>query len=283
MSEIYRNSINKTVTFDIDTAPTSARFQRGTLDIVVPITDTNKAVIPYDITRVDGPFDVVWSYSVQGKAYTKTDEHHVITPYFTKDELVAWDSDFALLDDAAVLRLENNVRGVIQTVTDQKFGLEYETISFKGTGGPMVSLPKRLVSTDGLNDPSGVLLDSTVWIGNDGWTLNTKNFPTWVDDLASTNPIRNPFVAYGAFGKDTYYSLTGYWGYESVPSDISLAAKILAEDYGCDESLWRDRYIGNIRAADWRFEFNTGAFQKTGNVKVDQILGKYTLNRMVVL
>ena len=283
MSEIYRDSIGKTVTFDVDSAPTSARFQRDTLDIVVPITDTNKAVVPYDITRFDGPFNVVWSYSVSGKAYTKSDTHYVITPYFTKEELVLWDSDFAMLDDPAVLRLENNVRGIIQTVTGQKFGLEYDTVSFKGSGSAMVSLPKRLVQTDGLNDPSGVLLDSAVWIGNDGWTLNTKNYPTWVDQLATTNPIQNPFEARGRFDAETYYSLTGYWGYESVPSDISLAAKILAEDYGCDESAWRDRYIGNIRAADWRFEFNTKTFQRTGNVKVDQLLSKYILNWMVVL
>jgi hypothetical protein len=196
---------------------------------------------------------------------------------------VDWDPDFGVLTDAQVSRLEKNVRGIIEQVTGQRFNYEYDVLEFKGSGGAVVSLPKRLVSASGLYDPSGGLALTYVRAGNDGWTLTARRETTWIDSMSSTNPIRNPFKTWGKFNEGTMYRIAGYFGYESIPEDVALCARLLAEDYGCDESVWRDRYIANIRAADWRFEFGAGAFRGTGNVKVDQILQKYTLNRMAIL
>lgn len=283
MGEIYRDSVNKAVTLDITGATVmSAKFKRGTQEYTGTVSGSS-ALVPYTITRVGGDFQTVWTYSISGNQYTRTDNHVIVSPMFTKDQLVAWDADFSMLTDEQVVRLEKTIRAVIEYVTGQKFNYEYDTIAFRGNGSRLVGLPKRLVEADGIVDGSGGLIDAFVKSGNDGWTLNAEQGPTWVDAMTSTNPIRNPYKAYGIFKNDLTYTISGYFGYTSIPEDVILAAKILAEDYGCDESLWRDRYIDNIRAADWRFEFNGRAFSGTGNVKVDQILQKYTLGRMVVL
>jgi hypothetical protein len=284
MGEIYRDSMDKGVTLDIaGITPASATFNRVGLSIPAAIVNGG-AKVPYAITRLDGGFTVDWAYSVDGVAYTRTDEHKVITPYFTKPSLVSWDSEFAMLPDEKVYRLESIIRAVIQHITGQTFGYEYSTVRVQGSGGSKISLPKRLVKAEpGLRDRYGTLAETPLAIHNDGWTVSASLEPTWVDQLTSTNPIGNPFTSRGYFKETEYYEISGYFGYTSVPQDVGLAALILAEDYGCDESLWRDRYVDNIRASDWRLEFHGKAFIGTGNVKVDQLLQKYTLNRMVVL
>lgn len=283
MGEIYRDSVNQAVTFDIaNVNPSSAKVIRGAVELDAGLSN-NGAVIPYEITRLDGKFDIEWTYYVDGGSYTRRDTHEVVTPVFKKAELVEWDSDFALLDDAAVNRLEKIIRTVIQETTGQKFYYEYGTLVLRGNGANTIPLPKRLIQAVGLNDYTGDLVDQIVQPSNDGWMIHTVRRDSWVDNFYSSNPINNPWKDVSKFSEIVEYTLTGYFGYQSLPADIALAAKILAEDYGCDESLWRDRYIDNIRAADWRFQFDKRAFTGTGNVKVDQILQKYTLNRMVIL
>jgi hypothetical protein len=283
MGEIYRDSTNKGVTLDIAGASAvAAKFVRAADEYDASLSG-NLALVPYEITRLGGDFKVIWTYTVGTSQFTRTDTHSVVSPMFTKTQLVGWDSDFGLLDDQAVVRLESIIRTIIQNYTGQKFTYEYDSVVFKGSGGETVRLPKRLVEPVGLNDRTGDLLDSWVASVNDGWGLVTNSGSSWVDNFYSSNPIQNPWRKLGYFREDTTYVLTGYFGYESIPEDVLKAAMILAEDYGCDESLWRDRYIANIRAADWRFEFNSKTFLATGNVKADQILQKYRLERMVVL
>lgn len=283
MAEIYRHSTTATVTFDINGAtPTLAVFRRGDVEVSV-YPDSPTVTVPYDITRFDGKFTVEWTYTVNNQGYTKTDVHEVVSPLFNKAQLVEWDHDFAMLDDAAVVRLESIIRTVIEAHTGQKFNFEYDTVVVAGNDANKVSLPKRLVMASKLNDRTGDLLDASVKRANDGWTLITSTDSSWVDNFYGSNPIQNPWRKYGNFKSGENYALTGYFGYESVPEDVLKAARILAEDYGCDESVWRDRYITNIRAADWRFEFSGKTWTGTGNVKADKLLEKYTLSRMVVL
>lgn len=283
MGEIYRDSVGKAVTFDIaNVTPTSAVIKRGAVAIDALI-EGSSALVPYEITRYDGKFDVEWTYYVDGASYTRSDTHEVVTPMFTKQELIDWDSDFNLLDDPAISRLEKIIRTVVHEITGQKFYFEYGTVTLQGTGANSIPLPKRLIRADALNDYTGDLLDQIVQATHDGWMIRTLAVSSWVDNFYVANPIQNPYKDQSKFSTDVTYTLTGLFGYQSVPGDIALASKILAEDYGCDESLWRDRYIDNIRAADWRFQFDKRAFVGTGNVKADQILQKYTLNRMVIL
>jgi hypothetical protein len=259
----------------------SAVYVRNGIEI--PVTAAGlQAPIPYKITAVGGDFDVHWTYTVEGHEFNRIDNHRVVTPMFTKPALLAWDQDFALLSDSKIVSLERIIRNVIESVTGQTFNYEYASITVPGSGGSVVSLPKRLVTAESLNDRTGELLDSTVYRKNDGWTLSVFSEPSWVE-RKFTAPITAPWERYGSFRADTQYTISGYWGYASIPSDIAMAALLLAEDYGCDESLWRDRYVANMRSADWRFEFDARAYEGTGNVKVDRLLQKYTLNRMVVM
>ena len=284
MAEIYRDEVGLGVEFSVPSATIlEAWIERKGVFTDTQFTNGNPPSIqvPYSVTRYDGKFDVGVRYTIEGREYTKKDTHEIVTPLFKPAELIEYDSDFSKLPEQQLIDLEVLIRTLFEVITGQKFGLEYGTIYFTGSGSKMVGLPKRAVDVKPYEKSNSISSHGWTNITNDGWVLQaTPRSPSWIDKFEGDGyNISNA----GVFRSDRNYSLTGLWGYHSPPEDIVLAAKILASDYGCEQSLWRDRWIKSIRAADWRIEFDSRAYQLTGNVKVDQILDKYTLVRMVVL
>lgn len=292
MAEIYRDSVGLGVQFSVPGSNVlSAHIDRRGV-----ITQTSHAVIngapvvsvPYSVTRYDGKFDAVVKYEVEGREYEKRDTHEIVTPLFTPEELIDYDPDFERLvrdpkgerDYTEIKNLEVIIRSLFEVITGQKFGLEFDTVTFPGSGSRMVGLPKRAVEVHPYRSTNSISSYGWTQITNDGWVLKAAPRSSWVEKF---EPDLYSVGGRGVFSEGRTYSLTGLWGYHSVPEDIVTAAKLLASDYGCDQSLWRDRWIKSIRAADWRVEFDSRAYILTGNVKVDQILDKYTLVRMVVL
>lgn len=282
MAEIYRDSVGLGVEFSVpESTIVEAWIERK--GVFTDTDFTNEPVptiqVPYSVTRYDGKFDVTVRYTVEGAEYTKKETHEIVTPLFKKEELIAYDSDFSKLSDSQIADLEVLIRTLFEVITGQKFGLEYGTVFFNGSGSSMIGLPKRAIEVKPYESSNSISSHGWTNITNDGWVLRAAPRSSWISKFDEDYSVSNR----AAFRADRNYSLTGLWGYHSPPEDIVLAAKILASDYGCEQSLWRDRWIKSMRAADWRVEFDSRAYQLTGNVKVDQILDKYTLVRMVVL
>jgi len=86
-------------------------------------------------------------------------------------------------------------------------------------------------------------------------------------------------VTWQEFKEGVIYPISGVWGYEAVPESVKEAARLLVNDYACADSQYRDRYLTSMTAADWRIQFNSGAFVRTGNVRADQLLSEYVTTR----
>lgn len=284
MAEIYRDSVDKGVEFGVKGATVLEAWieRRDTVTNTDFDTtgDTTVVRIPYVVTRYDGKFEVAVRYEIEDREYIKRETHEVVTPLFTPEELKEYDPDFNSLTDNAIKNLEVIIRSLFETFTGQKFGLEWDTVTFFGSGSSMVGLPKRAIDVSPYRH-SNSLTDSYVWhnITNDGWVLHAMPRNSWLEPFEQGHTVSTA----PRFSRNRRYGLQGLWGYHSVPEDIVLAAMMLASDYGCDQNAWRDRWIKSIRTADWRIEFDSRAYTLTGNVKVDQILDRYIRVRMVVL
>jgi hypothetical protein len=163
-----------------------------------------------------------------------------------------------------------------------------------GNGSDKLNLPAPLLEFKGLaydgilRNNHGVKLINNGWAlaGGKVWIDNIKQAPPeWILDRFDSNGKIFAPVLYGhnRFVDGVEYVVEGVWGYQDVPGDVKQAARLLVQDYSCDESLWRERYIDSVRAGDWRFEFNAQAFAGTGNVQADQILSGYRRATMVVI
>lgn len=283
MAEIYRNSVGLGVEFSIPTSAatvTAASIWRNgeetATSTVISGTSTVVAV-PYSITQYDGDFEIELTYTVGGTEYTTKESHKVVTPLFTATTLREFDEDFTSVSDAQIVYLEQLIRSLFKTLTGQTFGLEKRHVAVTGTGTEGMQLPIRSADPDGPRLGGDYTEGPYALITNDGWLVRGIENNSWID----------PFVGEVTYPKTftdgRRYIFSGLWGYYSPPEDIVLAAMTLASDYGCDQSVWRDRYMKSVRLADMRFEFNPQAYTKTGNVLVDQILDRYTRTRMTVL
>jgi len=282
MAEIYRDSINKGVTFTIPSASatvTSAKIIRNGVETPVATALTSMETVvqlPYSVTRYDGKFDIEFTYTIDAATYTKRETHEVVTPLFTPTDLRRVDPDFVNVSELEINELEKLIRSLFETLTGQKFGLEKGILSFIGNGKGAFALPKRCCEPVSPLFGDGPYRATT---SNDGWVVEGVANDSWILKF-ETNYFDYP---YNTFVSGRRYYLDGLWGYYSVPEDISLAAMLLAQDYGCEQSMWQARYIKTLSLADMRFEFDGRAFSRTGNVRVDQIIDRYTRVRAGIL
>jgi len=251
---------------------------------LVPVagTDPNKFHVDLPYTQSEGTVVVTWQFTVTGTSGTQTavQYYDLVTPYLDVIEL----ADTFSLSSAKATELESQVRHVINAHCGQSFGFGTKTLTVQGQDG-YATLPERLINLTKINDAFGnAVYDTSVVVNDsflgayaysidgDGWFLKYySNGHTYTPGLWTvTGVIRTP---------DTYYNpaltITGDWGWFSVPQPVKEAAKILANLYFNIEGDYRDQYLTSMTAADWRIQFKDGAFRRTGSVKADQLLDQY--------
>lgn len=299
MSEIYRDATGKSVKLGVVGATDiTAKFVKGgkTHDAVVT-GDT--AAIPYAVVSSDGQATVQWEYTMEGNVYKRAENFEVVTPLFYKEDLIDADGAFATLSDAQILTLERFVRLIIQSYTGQRFGLEYGTINLRGDGGSVLQSDRRIISLEGQYSAypysiinNGYAIETSRAYRTEykaGWPAiyhdEDSGLTPWDDPVAEsyrTGPIISPYT-FRPFANNITYSVTGMYGWESVPENVKQAALVLAGEFSCNEATWRDRYIKSIRAADWRFDFDSRAYHGTGSASADLLLSEYVVSGMAVI
>lgn len=244
-----------------------------------PLNDTVLVKLPYQTE--EGTITVTWNFMVGTQSASRTTRYEVVTPYIDLFEIKAMAGPQTT--DTEVAKMESAVRHIINAHTGQTFGKETSTKTVYGAGGRALALPSRLLSVNTIN---GLAMPASFNIDADGWYLTHQAYgvpPLRADyyGLHEVNGvIENPYgVRYNSFIKNARFDIAGTWGWEDVPSAVTEAARLLVNDYGSGDSLYRDRYLVSMTAADWRIQFTNGAFAKTGNVRADQLLSDYVLKR----
>lgn len=277
------------------------------------VDDRYYAVLTMADTSINGFLKITWDFSIESVDTDKIDRFEVITPYLTINEVKRI---YPEATDEEAIELEASVRHIINAHTGQDFGYHEGTITVEGHGEKALRLPKRLIEITGMSTLTAVLQpqssiivsdgwylkkgwshevsaiesDSLYWPGGYGgvpandhdddgiWTLPVPGEPGY--EKAGHGVIINA-PGYGTtptpWKNDYPFNITGRWGYESVPGPVIEAAKLLVNDYACQEIAWRDRYLESIKAADWRLQFSSRAWDSTGNVRADQLLSEYVL------
>lgn len=253
---------------------------------VTPITGGYKVVLPFSLVNSDRSFKINWDfdYNENGiKSYSNSTFIEVVTPYVTVDEIRDALGSMPVMTDTELKRVERRIRGVIENYTGQKFGRYTGTYRIQATGDDNLNLPSRLINLTGI--AGGYFSDVASYdTRGDGWYLAVKR-PVYSDGIyTSTDVIRYP----GSYMKrpwqdNAWYTLTGEWGYEDVPTNVKEAALILIEDLICPDSEYRDRYVTLVKTAEFTYQYTPGAFRGTGSVIADQLLEDFRRTNLVVI
>lgn len=245
-------------------------------------------VVPLFLNQFDGNISIHFAitYSEEGETYTvnRAVPVNMITPILSFAEIREIDAN-VFASDAEATKIEKAVRHIIQAYTGQEFGQFIGEKVVKSSGGPVLFLPAKLQSLTTFN---GTPFNSSQFIiSDDGYTLRYYPYgvpPVKADyyglHMHTGGVIHNPnHVHVGQFKDGQQYYINGSWGYDEVPAQVKEAAKLLVNDYACADAQYRDRYLQSMTAADWRIQFNGGAFVRTGNVRADQLLSDYVVTR----
>jgi hypothetical protein len=309
--ELYRGtsdrSISITVPSGIDslivdgtTNITATWGEDGTYSFPRPFTfdiDTSsfQLTVPYFLTALDTSFviNVAFDFTENSATHSYSDVVvvDVVTPLVSNGELAVVTG---ISDTAKLKILERQVRYTIQAITGQDFGRFSGSFNASGDGTGRLSLPNRLLSFTDItaSNPDIAVYTDDLQIIGDGWYLGAitdeileiKQAPDEV--INGVQPINGVIYVPSntrRFNKSVTYTVTGIWGYNNVPYDIQEAARLLAADYSCSDTIYRDRYISSVHAADWQLRYDDGAFAGTGNARVDALIEPYKKMGMVII
>lgn len=300
--EIYRNELaNVDLAVPVYAIPGSfdvKAYDESTVlhsfSSVTAIAGGYRVTLPFSLVVNDSSFVIVWKFNYLEGSSTKAYEHRqsisVVTPYVTLPNLKIAIPEASSSTDAELVRLERRIRGVINGFTGQEFGRYVGARDVIGVGDEELRLGNRLVTLGNITGSNilysedGVMLPGFYAVRGDGWYIGVAN-PTPDGDYVFENVIRAPDCEWhhGGFKDNVVYNVTGTWGWEDVPADVTEAALILMEDELCPQSEYRDRYLKSISGDGWRYEFNPNAYYGTGSVMADQILEQYRRSTMVVI
>lgn len=240
--------------------------------------------LPYAAVASAGIVVATVQFNYESQSYNLTKQIEVVSPYLEKWEISAI---LGPQNAGREWEVEKSVRHIINTYCQQKFHYSEKTLEVAGKGDETLRLPERLIRLDSLTSEYRTYNTAAFAPSGDGWFLRTsanrletiKQMPS--EQSLDLGPvITTPYTAYyHGFHPAIKYSITGAWGWQQVPEPVREAAKLLINDYACEDSLYRDRYLKSINAADWRLEFVSGAYRRTGNVRADQLLAPYVIKR----
>lgn len=297
MAEVYDitedNTINPTVNPNqpiVELEATKLETDAGTYQIVIPL----------DYCRRNRKLKIVWWYEVDGHEASHTYYTDIVTPYANMADV--WE-DLNLGTDQSdpnyksyheIQMAEKYARKLIEAFTAQFFYLYDERQIVYGSGSDILPLPFKIYQihelyendvllVDNINEVNNWLYDPIISESSYGIRVNRQNM---VDNLVySSNGMVPPsYMDYGpggAFQKDYRYAVQGRFGWSSVPDNVEEACIILIKQFFEKDTAWRNKYVRNISAFDWKFEFMEDAHRGTGNLYADQLLLPYVITGMV--
>jgi hypothetical protein len=291
MIEVYRNTSERVyMTINVGNIPTDADG-----DVTVTVTDlttgtvlaTTTAVndtaevghyyydVPLALTELDRKLEVKWQFELDAQPVVKRDIVSIVTSYVTPAEIIDALPELSTKPYKELKAMEKRVRLIINSYCGQSFGKWYGTETVRGTGGPELYLSTPTISIESV---SGL----TARWDADGWPI-MPNSPI-VAPLSDTWEIKFDGTWGGKiFYENRKYTVTGWFGWDYVPDEITEAAKLLIADIYCKDSIYRQKGINAVTSADWRLDYSPAAFAGTGNLDVDRLLAPFVVTRLLII
>lgn len=299
IAEVYDITEDETINPTVD--PNTVILTIGATRLETDV-GTYQIVIPFEYCRRNRKFKIIWSYKVQGMDASHVYYIDVVTPYANLSDV--WDdlnfgtdtSDPNYKTYHEVQMAEKYARKLIEAYTAQYFYLYDETQIVYGYGSDVLPLPFRIHEIHELYENDVLLINNVNNVNNWLYTpkISESRFGIRVDrtqmldnTIYTANGLVPPTVYdtnyRGAFKQDARYTVQGRFGWPSVPDNVEEACIILIKQFFEKDTAWRNKYVKNISAFDWKFEYMEDAHRGTGNLYADQLLLPYVINGMMAI
>jgi hypothetical protein len=242
-------------------------------------------------TKLPGSLIARWQYAVEGFSISYDQNVDVVKPYVDLSQVInglGLGSDYNDPNSRTYQELvdaEKYSRKVIENYTQQKFYSYLSSEIAYGSGNDILPLSNKINTLQTIEVNDIPLTGMPFEVAESGFSIRLNR----ADMLDNVTYVANGLIPptindySGIFNKDARYKITGYFGWEKVPSEVEMAAIELMKDYFSKDKVWRNKYIKSISTFDWQFDFNSATFSGTGNNYVDQLLLPYVISKMVLI
>lgn len=242
-------------------------------------TGTYYAEIGFNVTAANKILTLTWSYTLNAVSGTKVEKIETVVPYASVQDLFDVAPDGASYEEIKAAELY--ARLLIESYCGQRFYPYEDQLFSYGNDKDILLLPQRILDVDKIEWNGSVLYSDTVnEFGNDV-NISSTSKAIRIIPSDSSDPTYEPGHSY--FHDRQRYDVTGTFGWEEPPPAVLAAAKLIANDFFCKESTWKNRYVKSISASDWRIVFDPEITRGTGNATADRILEPYVSHNWAVI
>jgi len=242
-----------------------------------------------EITSEPRNLRISWTYNLSGSSASRKKSKEVFVGAAYADLASLREiSELNEYSDQQIMSMERLVSRIIDSYCGQSFGFEKNKIkTVLGSSSEYLILPERLWELSDitvLDDYERITRDSqgnVVSIDRSGrsildYVAVDLDNPWRIRNRRSYNYVALDETRSRSFFKNgNIYAIRGNWGYPFVPARVTEATKILIKTYFYDDAAYRDRYINEIMAGNWRMKFSATGDATTGSASADIILSTY--------
>jgi len=257
----------------------------------IEVTSDSDGNVEYSISLEDAQFDrkfIVKFYDTEEESIVYEDTLDLVRPYVNPSKLGTTASEIA-----EYKMLELVARSIIDTIVGPGFYNTKEVVQGTGHGTDYFSLWTRANKVLKVYENNILVYDINTP------ELNTYDYSITLDNSAIQRVLIDTYnraestpgtylPAYGDLGnvgssrsvdfpRGYDYTFILDTGYKTVPADIEYATTVLIEDIKCGKLDYYKRYVSSYNTDQFRIQFDKSVFDGTGNMLVDKIIEKYTV------
>jgi hypothetical protein len=300
MDEVKVNS-SKTVSVDLDLQPdgnevfVTVYHEFG--DIIVGpslASESSSNVYEFTIGVNDGgkPFldsagkyRVDFDYNVSGSHYSRNVYFNVYVPYTNENSFFPLYPELQAGHQQNFDIFERRARAVVNTFCGQSFEPFLDKkLTLNGTNHNVLHLPVpisrliRVVMNEEEADET-VFYDEATGIKTIEKVRQPFNFNStfFIKFKRLSGGVGELIFDSSLFRENSSYSITGDWGWQYIPDNVSQATILLIADMMNDDSEYRRHGIVSVDMDNIRFSMKSSFYESTGNIDADVLLTDYTL------
>lgn len=306
---IYSGTLDSDPTVEINYL-NNIVYLTGTKTVPTPPGTSEQWTVTMPLEATSNQQEVVahWFFYIDAEEFQQEFSYDIATPLVMPID-AANELGFSLSTTSSKYRSEKELlsaerlaRYTIEEVTGLSFGKESKTVTAYGQNSDVLVLNEQILSISQIKENGVVVYNPTNNINEFVYTFEPTESGRSIR-VANYGDIReyegepliniaggNSETSYSstglrasAFKGGSRYEVTGTYGFNSVPGDVQQAAILLINDFLCQESNWRTKYVQQASMSDFKFTFLGEAFSGTGNAIADRILSRYQTLGMVVI
>lgn len=246
-------------------------------------------------TTLERALKVSWEYDIEGITVSDYTVMQLSNIYVEMAEIIdelglgaePTDLNYYPLNHLKIA--ERMSRLQINNYTGRKFGQYSGTQTAYGNGSDTIIFPERMTSFTKLWQDDVLIYDIDSDYNAYGYQLELTETGQGIRITNVDSEIMVlPPTAYWKgeklkFPNGSRFKVEAVFGYKYVPSEVRQAALLLISDNLHNDSLWRQKYIGEFNTGQVSVKLRDTAFTGTGNLLADDLLDPYKITGIVVI